>query len=187
MNINDSEQIYGIIQGIQYGQNARVDELNTRIHERQLPDVALRPQFDIRAVSTKYAHFPIIDRRPPIENRPMPPTYLEHSPETNFCPNMSRGPTEYFAQNIDDESKLRNQFFALQKGADQGVYVPSSNSDLYRVPVYGRFEEQPYPYIANFHARTDTPIPRPNVAIGDIGKETFNNCTRTQLRNTVTM
>ena len=35
-----------------------------------------------------------------------------------------------FAQNVDLESSLRNQFFALQK-ADQAKYVPNSNSNMY--------------------------------------------------------
>ena len=39
-------------------------------------------------------------------------------------------PFSGFVENVDVESVLRNQIFALQKN-DQAVYVPSSKSDLY--------------------------------------------------------
>lgn len=175
--------LYGVAQGISYGQNERVDELNQRYMDRQFPDIALKPQFDIRAVPTKYSHFPIIDRRTCKKQAEPLTQYLDHSQETNFCPNISQGPYSGFSNNIQVESSLRNQFFALQRGADQGVYVPSSNSDLYKVPVYGRNEVQTHPTIsAQF--QFDNRI-HPNVASSQIGKDTFHNNTRTQLRNTV--
>ena len=37
-------------------------------------------------------------------------------------------------QNVDFESGLRNQYFSLQK-CDQSLYVPSSNSDLYKSTI----------------------------------------------------
>jgi hypothetical protein len=184
MNLRESDKIYGIPEGVEYGQNARVDELNSRIQDRQLPDRQIRPQFDFRPVATKYSTFPIIDRRPPIDTESRP-KYLEYSPETTFAPNIRRGPVEYFVSHIDDESKLRNQFFAIQKGADQGVYVPSSNSDLYKIYVNGRQEEQPFPNISA-HFTRDTKLVNKSIS-PHIGNDLFNNCTRTQLRNTVSM
>ena len=176
MNLRESDKIYGIPSGVEYRQHERVDELNTRIQQRQLPDHPIKPQYDIRAVSTKYSVFPIIDRRIPEKEERIP--YLEHSVQYSFAPNIKKGPSDFFYNRIDEESGLRNQFFALQKGADQSVYVPSSTSDLYVVPVYGRKEEQPYPFISK-QFKSD-PIPRPNVDI--TGRDLFNNCTRVQLR-----
>ena len=42
-----------------YGQNERVDELNARILERDVPDTQLAPNFSPRPVPTKYAVFPM--------------------------------------------------------------------------------------------------------------------------------
>ena len=178
MDINQSSNsIYGVAQGVSYGQNERVDELNTRIAERQIADQPLKPQFDIRAVSTKYALFPIVDRR--TQAKVPHKEYLDHSVETNFCPNISRGPAIEFSRNVDTESALRSQFFALQHGAYQGVYVPSSGSDLYKVGVYGRQCEQPH----NFSQFTFDQAAHPNVSNAQhVGKDTFWNNTRTQLR-----
>lgn len=182
MNLHEAnEKIHGLAQGIAYGQYSRVDEINQRYCERQFTDAPLKPNFDIRAVPTKYAVFPIIDRRTPV-NEPYK-HYLDHFPESNFCPNIRKGPAEGFAQNVATESILRNQFFALHHGADQAVYVPSSNSDLYKVEAFGRQEVQTHPTIASqfrFEQKSFS-----NFAEQKIGQDRFNNNTRTQLRNTI--
>ena len=175
--------LHGVVQGISYGQNERVDELNNRYAARQFPDIAIKPQFDIRAVPTKYSLFPLIDRRPSMQGVEPIKQYLDHSQETNFCPNIAKGPYSGFSNKVEVESSLRNQFFAIQRGADQGVYVPSSASDMYKVPVYGRQEAQTHPTISAqfaFDGRVHA-----NLADGRIGQDRFHNNTRTQLRNTV--
>ena len=47
---------------------------------------------------------------------------------------------------VDDESKLRNIIFPLQKGI-QSKFVPNSTSDLYSNEIFiaGRKEYNPYP------------------------------------------
>jgi hypothetical protein len=50
----------GVCKGIYYGQNERVDELNTRIQSRHFPDVDLPPNFDPRPVSTRFCLFPVV-------------------------------------------------------------------------------------------------------------------------------
>jgi len=180
MDINQSNNsIYGLAQGVSYGQNERVDELNSRMAERQFSDQPLKPQFDIRAVSTKYALFPMVDRRTTAK---VPyKEYLDHSADSNFCPNMRRGPNDGFSRNVEIESTLRNQYFALQHGAYQGEYIPSSGSDLYKVEVYGRQCEQTH----NFAQFTFDQTAHKNVANAQhVGKDTFWNNTRTQLRAT---
>ena len=62
-----NQKIEGLIPsgyaGVLIGQNERVEELNRRIVDRVSTDAPLQPNFDPRPVSTKYALFPVIDRR----------------------------------------------------------------------------------------------------------------------------
>jgi hypothetical protein len=81
---------------------------------------------------------------------------------------------------IDKETILRNQVFALQHGADQAIYVPSSNSDLYKTTIVSTpGEPQPFPslFSKSQFAVTENPVEGTN-----IGKNVFFNHTRTQLR-----
>ena len=182
MDLHQSNMsLYGVAQGITSGQHERVDELNARYMNRQFCDKPLKPNFNIRSIPTKYSIFPLIDRRAP--NQEQPHRYADHYSNSNFCPNMSKGPVDGFLQNVETESILRNQYFGLQRGADQRIYVPSSNSDLYKVSAVGRQEIQTHPTIsAQF--QFDTQL-HPNLASRQIGQDTFHNNTRTQLRNTV--
>jgi hypothetical protein len=177
MDLQTNEKILGVPEYLYYGQNERVDELNARIKGRQFPDSPLEPNFSPRPVPTKYSHFPIINRRKPM-NEPVIP-YLEHNTNINFNPGTHRAPPSGFLNNVDVETVLRNQTFALQR-AGQDVYVPSANSDLYNVRVVSRASEQTHPLLfemPQFDGRL-----HPNVAGSDIGRDQFFNHTRTQLR-----
>ena len=180
MDIQNNSNIYGIPNGIYYGQFERTEELNNRIQDRNFPDKQLQMNFDPRPVATKYSLFPIIDRRTiPNENITKLDTYNLHE---NFYPGNSRAPPSGYLHNIEIENNLRNQYFALQHGAEQSVYVPSSNSDLYKVNVVSRPSIQPHPDLftkPELVGRTYT-----NVENTNIGNDTFFNHTRTQLRNT---
>ena len=44
MNIHEEQKIYGIPEGISYGQFQRQDELNNKIYQRNLPDQKLKPR-----------------------------------------------------------------------------------------------------------------------------------------------
>ena len=171
--------IEGLPNFLYQGQNERVDELNDRIQSRYFPDSPLQPNFDPRPVPTKYSHFPIINRRTPLKEPVIP--YLDYNSNINFNPGTQRAPPSGF--DIELENQLRNQYFALQHGADQGVYIPSSNSDLYQVtlPLGSQRESQPFPDL--FSKPEFDNLPNPNVVNTNIGKELFNNHTRTQLRN----
>ena len=181
MNYQMNYEIQGVHQGVQYGQNARVDELNERINDRFVPDSPLEPNFDPRPVSTKYAHFPIINRRKMVNEPSIP--YPEYNQHINFTPMTSRGPSSGYRKNVDVENGLRNQEYALQHGADQNVYVPASNSDLYRISIVSKPTEQPHPNL--FVQPQFSSMPHPNVENSVIGREQFFNHTRTQLRNAV--
>lgn len=179
MDIQNNSSVYGIPNGIYYGQFERTDELNGRIYDRFFPDQPLQANFDPRPVPTKYALFPIIDRRT-VPNEKIAPQ-SNFNIEQNFNPGNSRAPVQGFLSNIDIETNLRNQSFALQHGADQGVYVPSSNSDLYKTTVVSKPSVQPHPELFSkpqLVGRAYT-----NVEETGIGKDTFFNHTRTQLRN----
>ena len=179
--INTDEK--GIVQGFYSGQNDRVDELNERIQGRQFPDNPLRPNFDPRPVPTKYSLFPVIDRKTP-PRIPLKKDYLDNS---GFSPATQNGPPKNYLQNIDTETILRNQTVALQHGAIQGVFVPSSNSDLYRVsmPSPSVIQTQAFPNL--FTRPSFTEIPPNPITNQPIGHSVFNNFTRVQLRNTVNM
>ena len=182
MNVTEtSNKLYGVHNGIYYGQNERVDEINNRYQSRQFSDQGLEPNYDPRPVPTKYSLFPIVDRRPIHSNQSPIQSYPVHSVQSNFNPSNTRGPSSGFFTNVDTESFLKNQGIALQHGADQGVYIPTSKSDLYNVSVVSTPSEQPYPLLferPQFSNRT-----HPNVMANNVGRDNFFNHTRTQLRN----
>jgi hypothetical protein len=182
MEVTNQNTILGLPQYLYYGQNERVDELNDRMATRHFPDSPLQPNFDPRSVPTKYAHFPIINRRKPM-NEPVVP-YLDYNQSVNFNPGSQRAPPSGYMNNVEIENQLRNQYFALQHGADQGTYIPSSDSDLYRVsvPMGSLQEEQPFPNMFVKGQFTTNVSPLFNGG-SDIGKDQLYNHTRTQLRN----
>lgn len=173
----------GVVQGFYSGQNDRVDELNARIQGRQFPDNPLRPNFDPRPVPTKYSLFPVIDRKTP-SRYPLQKDYLDNS---GFSPATQNGPPKPYLQNIDTETILRNQTVALQHGAIQGVFVPSSNSDLYRVSMPSPSVSQPQAFPNLFVPPSFTEVHSKPISNQPIGQSIFHNFTRVQLRNTINM
>lgn len=182
MNITEFDnKIQGLVSHtspLLVGQHERVDELNKRILDRFSPDSPLQPNMDVRPVPTKYSHFPVIDRIPFSKVSLKSP--LDYSVESNFAPITSKGPVDGYFSNVNTESSLRNQYFAIQRGAGQGVYIPSSNSDLYNVSIASnstRIESQPFPRLFE-HDR----ILNDRSVNSKIGAERFFNNTRVQLR-----
>ena len=170
----------GVVEGCYYGQQDRVNELNTRIQLRQFPDNALRPNFSPIPIPTKYSIFPVMDRK--VIPKVAINSYLDNH---GFIPTNDNGPPKYFLEHIDTETILRNQTVALQHGAAQGVFVPSTRSDLYMNPVYSNVyytmtSTQPHPELFTKPLITDT---NHEIKHQPIGKNYFHNNTRTQLRN----
>jgi len=164
--------MFGVINGCCRRDDHRVQDLNSRIAKRNVPSSALPPQYSIRPVSTKYATMPILDQR---KKSTLPANNCQSfSVDSTFNPGNAQAPWTGFASHIHTESVLRNQFFALQHG-DQGVYVPSSNSDLYKVEVTSHPVKQPFPGL--FETQQFAPF-NPNV--DDKAKLIFQNSTRTQ-------
>lgn len=183
---SNSEMLFqGVVQGCLVGQQDRVDALNDRIQGRQFSDIELRPNYDPRPVSTKYCKFPIID---PVINRNRDLKTYNNNPtlDNNKIPAFYSGSNNApFLRNIDLETNLRNQNIRLQHGAPQGMYVPSSNSDLFKteIPQSSNLGEQPFPELFNQTKVQNTTVPSITkyTSIGNM--ELFNH-TRTQLRNT---
>lgn len=169
-------EFYGVVNGAYSNHHDRLGEINSRISERNIPSTALRPAFDVRPISSKYATMPILETRP-VPTVQIPP-YQEFSTETVFNPGNARAPWRGWAERVNVESSLRNQYFALQRN-DRAAYVPNSDSDLYNVTVIARDIEQPNPYLFDNGATNFAPMnPNPH----NLGKLAFDNSTRFQLR-----
>ena len=149
------------------------------IYERVVPSDNIQMNYGFRPVMSKYATMPILDNRRNSEIKiNKEPIYNN---EVVFYPGTSKPHFSGFAHNIDKESTLRNQFFALQKG-DKHLYIPDSNSDLYKNDVDD---------IKNNNLNLDNLILfkeenfdnfNPNIS-NKIGYNIFNNSTRVQLKN----
>ena len=118
MEFNDNEyqrRMNGVVEGVYYVQQERVDELNDRIFSRNLASAPLQPNYDPRPIHTKYSIFPIVDRRTPVKESLT--TYPQYNVSSNFYAGNDRGPVNGFIENVDVDTLLKNQYFALQKGA----------------------------------------------------------------------
>jgi hypothetical protein len=153
------------------------DQTNTRIYDRNIPSQMLQPYIDVRPVMTKYSYFPIVDPRRKI-NVP-----LEQMPTYNvnkvFNPGNTQSPWSGFSSNVNTESVLRNQVYALQK-CSQSVYVPNSNSDLYNYKF--KTISKPNPHELLFRNENFLEFdPNPNAS--KIGLSPFYNNTRVQVKD----
>jgi len=177
MDLNDNPGVFGSIHGLYHGQHDRVDELNTRLVGRQFPDHAMQPNYSPRAVSTKYAHFPMLEGRvkPTVPEQ----SYVQYDQRTHFSPATTRGPVRTYLANVDTETMLQNRHVALQKGADQGVYVPSTSSNMYGFSAVGRHESMADRALLFKQHSLETRQPD---IVQHIGQDYFHNNTRTQLR-----
>uniref|UniRef100_A0A6C0D8S5 Uncharacterized protein n=1 Tax=viral metagenome TaxID=1070528 RepID=A0A6C0D8S5_9ZZZZ len=155
---------------------------NNRIYDRNIPSQMLQPYLSVRPVMTKYSIMPILDPRIPeqsIKTKLIPQgTY---NSEEIFNPGTRNAPWSGFATNINIESELRNQVYALQS-CSQSVYVPSTESDLYKFGFNNNNDfnkiQQPFPGLfKEEHFNSFNPNEY-NIAQG-----IFQNSTRTQIRS----
>ena len=152
-------------------------ETNNRIYSRNIPSKLLQPYIDVRPVMTKYSYLPIVDPRKEIKTRfEQLPTY---NSEKVFNPGNTESPWSGFASQINKESMLRNQFFALQK-CDQGDYIPSTTSCLYNTSL--DLERKSATHQELF-SKQDFKSFNPNPDSKIIGNDRFNNNTRQQMKN----
>jgi hypothetical protein len=152
-------------------------ETNKRIYDRNIPSQMLQPYLDVRPVMTKYSYFPIVDPRKEIS------VPMEQMPTYNvnkvFNPGNTVSPWSGFASNINLESELRNQVYALQK-CSQSVYVPNSSSDLYDYKF--KTVTQPNPHQLLFQTDSFSQF-NPNPDAKTVGSGIFLNSTRVQVRD----
>jgi hypothetical protein len=153
------------------------EQTNKRIYDRNIPSQMLQPYLDVRPVMTKYSYFPIVDPRKEIS------VSMEQMPTYNvnkvFNPGNTTSPWSGFASNINLESELRNQVYALQK-CSQAVYVPNSNSDLYNYKF--KTVTQPNPHELLFQNQSFSQF-NPNPDVKSVGSGIFMNNTRVQVRD----
>ena len=152
-------------------------QTNTRIYDRNIPSQMLQPYLDVRPVMTKYSYFPIVDPRKQINvSLVQMPTY---NTQQVFNPGNTQSPWSGFASNINTESELRNQVYALQK-CSQAVYVPRSSSDLYAYKF--QTKTQPNPHELLFRNESFESF-NPNPSPGLCGSGIFYNNTRCQVKD----
>ena len=169
------DKMHGVVKGLYTCNHERVDELNNRIAERNIPSKELQPQFSIRPCATKYGYMPILDqyKKPTIPLN----SYTPYSTKAVFNPGNAQAPWSGFCNNVNTESQLRNQFFALQK-CEQSEFVPSSTSDLYQTKIDYTPQQQTHPMLFD---KPDLAPFNPNVH--NLGNSLFNNHTRYQLKD----
>lgn len=169
-------ELYGVVNGVYTNHHDRLTEINERIHDRIRPSAMLQPAFSVRPSSSKYAMMPILEQRP--TPSVSVPGYTKFSTENVFNPGNAKAPWRGWAERVNLESSLRNQYFALQRN-DRAEYVPNSTSDLYSVTIDSREVKQPNPFLFENGADNFAPMnPNPH----DLGRLTFANSTRYQLR-----
>lgn len=173
---SNSASVPSLPDGIYYGQYESHGYINNKIYERNLADTPIKPAIDFRSLPTRNTLYPMADDRLKYKQR----DFQTYDTESIFAPINTKGPFEGY--NVVNESKLRNQHFALQRGAGQGTYIPSSESDLYKteVPSNSYQMEQPFPNLFLVpHMTTNTP---PTDVMDKMGQNMFFNNTKVQLR-----
>lgn len=168
-------RMHGVVEGLYTCNHQRVDELNNRISDRNIPSEGLQPQYSIRSTSTKYGYMQILDQ---YKKSSVPlKSYTPYSPKVVFNPGNSKAPWSGFSNSVNVESQLRNQFFALQK-CEQSEFVPSSTSDLYQTKVDFTQQKQTHPLLFD---KPDLEPFNPNTH--NLGTSLFNNHTRYQIKD----
>lgn len=154
---------------------------NNRIYNRNLPSAPLQPYFSTRATPTKYTK--MMTTTPPISsNVPLQSNIPVYNTTTTFSPANRSAPWSGFASNVDVESDMRNQFYALQS-CPQSAYIPDSSSDLYTLRAFAHKEKPSHKSHPLLFATDTFSAFNPN--IGNTSKATFNNHTRQDIKNVV--
>jgi len=156
----------------------RIHTTNLRTYERNIPSQSLQPYLDARPCSTKYTIMPIVDpRKPSAVPLVQQPTYNQ---QQIFNPGNDSGPWSGYSSNVNLESELRNQVYALQSSS-QAIYVPSSQSSLYNFRWQNKTQiDQPFQELFKTEQFNSF---NPNAQPDKIGYGLFNNATRQQMKD----
>ena len=154
----------------------KTNTINYRTYIRNVPSQNLQPYLDARPVSTKYSLMPIVDPRKP-EDIPLK-QMATYNVNNIFNPGNDFGPWSGYASNVNNESILRNQIYALSD-CSQSVYIPNSNSDLYKLHWKEQHLDQPFPDLF----RKQTFSTNDHLVSNELGYALFNNATRQQVKD----
>jgi hypothetical protein len=169
--------MHGVIKGVYYCQDNRVQDLNVRISNRNIPSKTLQMTFDPRQVQTRYVRFPMIDcympSKEPIKYQSPYNQHLQFNPGTS-------APYSGYATNIDQDSRLQNIFMPNQKWTAQTEFIPSSHSDLYNTPKITTSNPVKMTNQGLFKTEQFSPF-NPNPC--NLGSNVFYNFTRQQVKN----
>lgn len=151
-------------------------ESNKKRLMRNFPSSNLAPNYNVYPIPTRYSNMNVVDNRNKsnvslLKTEPF-------NPKTVFYPGTRKAPWLYFAQNVDKESDLRNQFFALQND-DRRYYLPEVNSDMYEnvVPKEKNPKFNPHDFLQKQETFSDINPDRCNLA-----PDLFYNNTRINLK-----
>lgn len=184
MNVyNPALSPYGSPYGLSVGQMDRTEELNNRISQRIISDVDMQPNFDPRPISTKYSLLPVVDSYARSTEAFKP--YLDYHSEIMFYPGDRKAPVNGILNKIDLESDLRNQNYLLEKYDLGNKYIPSLESDLYKVQVKSSDNNaamRAHPLLFSPFL-VESSVDRMEPSYRDaVGQASWYNHTRTQLR-----
>ena len=118
-NINHSNN-NRVIQGVHIKKRTHNDVMNMNAFEHQIHRQNIEYKFDPRPVVTRYVKNPSTIQGPLFEVQ-----NASQEKHLSFLPNSKTGTFHGYARNVDSETVLRNQTFALQK-CDQAQYIPDS-------------------------------------------------------------
>tara|TARA_B100000886_G_scaffold220664_2_gene153375 strand:- start:13116 stop:13664 length:549 start_codon:yes stop_codon:yes gene_type:complete len=163
-------KMYGVVDKLYVHNDSRVEELNNRISDRNISIRPVSSLLSVRATPTKYEKMPIVNMRS--KANVQCPHVLPYDINKQFFPGNTKSPYEGY--NVNTETILRNQTFALQK-CEQSAYVPSSTSDLYAKTVPQKL------YTGTYRSMFHKPDLQPkDVNPENLGEFFFNNHTREQ-------
>ena len=174
----------GVVKGVKYCQFERAAEINNGIYDRNKPSAPLTMYFGPRPTQTRYIGMTFEDCYPP-SNVPCKKGVV-YNTYTTFNPGTP-SPFSGYTRNVDQESRLQNRFFPLQKSA-QAKFIPSSKSDLYKVSVP---RQAPHKIAGDRRkVKLDHSLLfkqerffKNNMNKCKLGEKLFNNYTRWQVRN----
>ena len=176
MEIGKSQQILNNYNDILV-RDDYLQPMNQKIENRFYPDIGLKPNISKRSISTRQCLFPVEDLR---KNDNGKKPYLEYYPELHFAPIQSKPPFKNSDNHLLLENELRGQNTPLHKGDLEIKYLPNVNSELYNVRVESKDNyKQPNEYLFQ---RPIIEMTKHKNLNDKIGKDLFNNHTRTQLR-----
>lgn len=165
-------RLNGVFYGLNIHTHPNEQQINRKSYAHQIIQQPIEYKFDPRPQETRHVKFPALVNKSAF-NMVSPNTQLA------YVPNAQQGTFVGFSSNIDDETILRNQTFALQK-SDKAAYIPDSNSDLYVESVQNRNGN---PESHQLLWENYAPLPSMRHVSNQIGNDTFYNHTREQRNN----